>query len=53
MKRKKDKPISQAEQSKRFIEVAREAGVDESEGALQRAIRQIDLKKPKKRTKKK
>jgi hypothetical protein len=41
MKRKPKKPISQAEQSRRFLEAAREAGVDESPETLGRIVRQI------------
>ena len=41
MARKSKPRLSQAEQSKRFIEAAREAGVDESEGILEEAIRKM------------
>jgi|RhiMethySRZTD1v2_1073278.scaffolds.fasta_scaffold79494_3 hypothetical protein len=51
MKRKKHKPISQAEQSRRFIEAAREAGVDARENTLERILRKI-TKLPKTRKKK-
>jgi hypothetical protein len=44
MKRKR-KPISQAEQSRRFEEAAREAGVDASDATLKRIVRQA-AKKP-------
>jgi hypothetical protein len=46
MKRKK-KPISQAEQSRRFLDAARKAGVDTSPEALERIVRKIAPKKPK------
>ena len=47
MKRKPK--ISQAEQSKRFIEAAKEAGVDESKDALEHVLRKITkTPKPKK-----
>ena len=35
------KPISKAEQSRRFEEAAREAGVDASDDTLERIVRQI------------
>ena len=38
---RKRKPIPQKEQSKRFEEAAREAGVDTSPKTLERIIRQI------------
>ena len=38
---RKRKPISQAEQSRRFEEVAREAGVDTRPETLERIIRRI------------
>jgi hypothetical protein len=52
MKRKR-KPISQAEQSRRFLEAAREAGVDTSPDTLERIVRKIAAKPAKKETPKK
>jgi hypothetical protein len=46
MKRKR-KPISQEEQSRRFEEAAHEAGVDTSDEALERIVRQIAKPSPK------
>jgi hypothetical protein len=40
MKRKR-KPISQAEQSRRFLEAARAAGVDADPEALERIVRKV------------
>ena len=37
-----------AEERKRFTELARELGVDESEAAQERAFGKVGLKKPKK-----
>lgn len=54
MKRKpKHKPVTQAEQSKRFLEAAREAGVDEGEGTLEKIVKKIAVvqKKPDKKSK--
>lgn len=51
-KKPKQNPISQTEQSKRFIEAAREAGVDESENALEKIVREIAPKKPIKKAEK-
>lgn len=39
--KRKRKPLSPAEQSQRFIEAAREAGVDTSDETLERIVRQI------------
>jgi hypothetical protein len=45
---RKRKPISQAEQSRRFLQAAREAGVDERQAdkTLEKVIREIRQKKP-------
>jgi hypothetical protein len=51
MKRKPK--ISQAEQSRRFIEAAKAAGADESEGTLEAALRKVAIKPIKKRRPKK
>ena len=53
MAKRKKKPISQAEQSRRFLQAAREAGVDEKEAdkTLERVIREIRPPKPKRSTK--
>jgi hypothetical protein len=40
--------LSQAEQSKRFIETARKLGVDETEAGHERAFGKVRLKKAKK-----
>jgi hypothetical protein len=45
---RKRKPVSQEEQSRRFEEAAREAGVDASPETLERIVRQIAKKPPKK-----
>lgn len=42
---KKSKPVQQ-EQSKRFIEKARELGVDETEAGQEKAFGKVGLKKP-------
>ena len=53
MAKRKKKPISQAEQSRRFLQAAREAGVDERQAdkTLERVIRQIRPTQPKGSTK--
>ena len=51
MKRRKRE--LQAEQSKRFIEIARKLGVDETEAGHERAFGKVGLKKPKKGKRKK
>jgi hypothetical protein len=48
---KRKKPISQAEQSRRFLEAAREAGVDTRDQTLARIVRKIS-KTPAKKAKK-
>jgi len=40
----KSKKLTQKEQSERFRKTARELGCDESEGALERALKKIDLR---------
>ena len=50
--KRKPKKLTQAEQSRRFIEAAREAGVDTSDMTLGRIVRQI-VKPPKKTPRKK
>jgi hypothetical protein len=45
--KRKHKPISQEEQSRRFEEAAREAGVDTSDETLERIVRQIAKPSPK------
>ena len=44
---RKRKPISQEEQSRRFEEAAREAGVDTSDETLERLVRQVVKPAPK------
>ena len=44
---RKQKPISQEEQSRRFEEAAREAGVDTSDETLERLARQVVKPAPK------
>jgi hypothetical protein len=51
MKRKR-KPISQAEQARRFEEAARGAGVDTSDETLKRIIRKVARQPQKKAAKK-
>jgi hypothetical protein len=53
MAKRKKKPISQAEQSRRFLQAAREAGVDErtANKTLERVIREIKPLQPKRSTK--
>lgn len=50
---RKRKPISQAEQSRRFLQAAREAGVDERDAdkTLKKLIREMKPLKPKRSTK--
>lgn len=48
MPRKPKPKPDDPEQSKRFIEMAREIGVDESEGAFERALKKVA--RPKKPT---
>ena len=43
---KPKKKISKAEQSRRFIETARELGVDEDPEAFNRLFGKMDLRKP-------
>jgi hypothetical protein len=45
--RKPKKKLSKAEQSRRFIETAREIGTDESPEAFDRAFAKLDLTKKK------
>jgi len=45
-KQKPKKKISKAEQSRRFIETARELGVDEDPEAFKQVFDHLDLKKP-------
>lgn len=45
--------LTQAEQSKRFIETARKLGVDETEAGHEKAFGKVGLKKPKKPSAKK
>ena len=53
MPKRKKKPISQAEQSRRFLQAAREAGVDEraADKTLEKVIRQVRPLQPKRSTK--
>jgi hypothetical protein len=53
MAKRKKKPISQAEQSRRFLQAAREAGVDEraANKTLEKVIREIRPLQPKRSTK--
>jgi len=44
---RKRKPISQEEQSRRFEQAAREAGVDTSDETLERLVRQVVKPSPK------
>ena len=47
--RKPKKKISKAEQSRRFIEAARELGGDENPETFNRLFEKLELKKPKRR----
>jgi hypothetical protein len=47
----KKKRGTQAEQAKRFIDMARELGVDESERGQERAFGKVGMKRPKARKK--
>ena len=51
MKRSKPKPVSQEEQSRRFIEAAQEAGVDADDATLKRIVRKIAKVPPKQASK--
>ncbi len=44
-KTKRQAPPDDKEQSKRFIEAAREAEADETEAGAERAFKKVDLKK--------
>jgi hypothetical protein len=55
MAKRTKKTISQAEQSRRFLQAAREAGVDErtANKTLEKVIREVRLPKPDRSTKSK
>ena len=46
--KQKPKKISKAEQSRRFIEAARELGADEDPDSFNQVFDKLDLKKPSK-----